>query len=150
MYYFSRKSEARGQYNWSTPKYVSLALKKFLFIFCGLFLKLCKRRFNNNDLDSRIIFVKIFNMKESFSWRRNKWRTGREACAKIQSDHLVKHGGLNLKRFMGHQVICFMLVITATPLIPTSLINFLCITALLSSSILMKYPSCVFAFCFAF
>ena len=28
-------------------------------------------------------------------------RVRQDACAEIQADHLVKHGGLNLKRFMG-------------------------------------------------
>lgn len=45
-------------------------------------------------------------------------RVGQDACAEIQEYYLVKHGGLNLKRFMGPWAICFMLVITATLLIP--------------------------------
>ena len=38
-------------------------------------------------------------------------RAGQVACAKVQADHLVKHPGLNLERFMEPRVIFFMLII---------------------------------------
>lgn len=55
---------------------------------------------------------------------------GQEVCAEIQAYHLVKHRVLNLKRFIGPWAICFTLLVISTSLIPYSLINFLCTTAL--------------------
>lgn len=50
-----------------------------------------------------MILVKNFNieLKVPFVEKKINEESGQDACAEIQADHLVKHGGLNLKRFMG-------------------------------------------------
>lgn len=50
-----------------------------------------------------MILVKNFSieLKIPFVEEKINEESGQEACAEIRADHLVKHGGLDLKRFMG-------------------------------------------------
>lgn len=50
-----------------------------------------------------MILVKNFSieLKIPFVEEKINEESGQEACAEIWADHLVKHGGLDLKRFMG-------------------------------------------------
>lgn len=60
-----------------------------------------------------MILVKNFSieLKVPFVEEKINEESRQEACAEIRADHLVKHGGLDLKRFVGPRAICFMLVI---------------------------------------